>query len=322
MQTTPLGFGGSTVGNLDPDRQIPEGDALAAIEAAWEAGIRYFDTAPLYGAGVGERRMGEILRRYPRRSYVLSTKIGVLVEPPEAGTADGSPFTTVYDYGYDATLRSLEDSMGRTGIDRFDIVFIHDIDVYNHGVEGQKRRFREAMDGAYPALDRLRGEGAVGAIGVGVNSWQVCRQCAEAADFDCFLLAGRYTLLEQESLDPFLGLCAERRIGVIAGAPFNTGILAHGAVPGATYNHTAPPPDILLRTRRIEQVCARHGVSLAAAALRFPLGHPVVAAVLCGPRNAAQVGRSVQAFNETIPAGLWRDLKDEGLIDARAPSPE
>jgi len=307
VELTVLGFGGSQVGNLH--RPVPGDDAARAIAAAWDLGVRYFDTAPLYDHGRGERRMGEALRGRPRDAYVLSTKVGRLVEP----------HGIEYDYSHDGVLRSLDDSRERLGLSRIDVALIHDIDPHNHGAE-QPRRFGEAMTGAFPALARLRREGALGAIGIGVNSWRVCQAAAEATDVDCVLLAGRYTLLEQEAL-AFLSLCERRGIGVIVGAPYNSGILARGAAPGAQHNYTAPSPEIAERVRALEAVCGRHGVSLGAAALQFPLGHPAVAAVLPGSRDAAQVAASVRWLGETIPADVWRELKSRRLIDAAAPTP-
>lgn len=307
VELTVLGFGGSQVGNLH--RPVPIDDAARAVAAAWDLGIRYFDTAPLYDLGGGERRLGEALAGYPRDAYVLSTKVGRLV----------APRGIEHDYSHDGVLRSLEDSLRRLGLARIDVALIHDIDPYNHGAD-QPRRFREAMKDAYPALDRLRRERVLGAIGVGVNSWRVCQDAAEAADFDCFLLAGRYTLLEQEAL-AFLSLCAHRGIGVIVGAPYNTGILARGAISGAQHGYAEPSVRIAERVRRLEAVCAHHRVSLGAAALQFPLAHPAVAAVLPGPRSAAQVDASVRWVAEAIPGEFWQELKREGLIDASAPTP-
>ncbi len=307
VEVTALGFGGSQVGNLH--RPVPPDDAARALAAAWDLGIRYFDTAPLYDLGEGERRMGVALRGRPRDGYVLSTKVGRLV------TAHG----IVHDYSRDGVLRSLEDSLARLGLARIDVALIHDIDPATHGAE-QPRRFREAMAGAYPALDRLRRAGVLGAIGVGVNSWEVCHAAAEAADFDCFLLAGRYTLLEQEAL-VLLELCERRGIAVIVGAPYNTGILARGAVPGAQHGYAEPAPAIAERVRAIEAVCARHRVSLGAAALQLPLAHPAVAAVLPGPRSAAQVAASARWLGEAIPADFWRELNALRLLDAAAPTP-
>ena len=318
-----LGFGGSSVGNLY--QPIAEEDAAATVGAALDAGIRYFDTAPLYGNGLGERRMGLALGQKPRDEFVLSTKAGILPAPAN-GRGDkkaldprGLPFRVAYDYSYDGILGSVEDSLERLGMDRIDVALIHDIDAHTHGEADQGSRFREAMEGAYPALVRLRGEGTVRAVGVGVNDWRVCQECLETADFDCFLLAGRYTLLDQGALATFLPACQERGIGVIIGAPYNSGILARGATDGATYFDAEPPPAILKKVRRMDQICAGHGVSLAAAALRFPLGHPAVASVIPGARSAAHVERNIRLFDEPIPEDLWRELKDEGLIDGAAP---
>lgn len=327
VETTVLGLGGSTVGNLYAERKVSQGDALATIEAAWDSGIRYFDTAPLYGAGLGEQRMAQVLHRHRRSSYVLSTKVGVLLDPlaPEAAraaeTSGGLPFETIYDYSYDGTLRSIEESQRRLGTDRFEIALIHDIDVHTHGVTGQPARFREALAGAYPALRRLRDEGTLAAIGVGVNDWRVCQACLEAADFDCFLLAGRYTLLEQEALQRFLPACQERGIGVIIGAPYNSGILARGAVEGARHDDGVASTAILDRVRRLERICESHSVSLEAAALRFPLGHPAVSSVIPGARSAGQVHRNIRCFEEIIPHDLWLEMKAKGLIAEAAPLP-
>ena len=321
LSLTVLGFGGSVVGNLH--RPVAAEAAAGAVKAAFDAGIRYFDTAPLYGRGLGEHRLGRALRHRRRESFVLSSKVGCLLAPSRtAGRGPNAlPFDVVYDYSYDGTMRSLEDSLQRLGMDRIDLALIHDIDPHTHGQNGWKHRFREAMKGAYPALVRLKREGTVTAIGVGVNDWRVCQACAEAGEFDCFLLAGRYTLLEQEPLRTFLPLCERRGIGVIAGAPYNSGILARGAVDGARYNYRAPRAPILERVRGMERVCAAHRVALAAAALRFPLGHGSVASVLPGTRSAAHVKRNVAAFRARIPADFWLELKHEGLIDAEAPVP-
>lgn len=325
LSLTALGFGGSSVGNLYGP--VSEDDALGAIGEAYEAGVRYFDTAPLYGNGLGEHRTGHALRDRPRGDFVLSTKVGRLLDPLPSGTSRAGgdrhrlPFGVRYDYSYDGVMRSMEHSLQRLGMDRVDVVLIHDIDAHNQDGE-QSPRFDEAMNGAYPALERLRDNGDIAAIGVGVNDWQVCAACLESADFDCFLLAGRYTLLDHEALQTFLPACARRGVGVIVGAPYNSGVLARGAVKGATYFDAPPPSAVLEKVSRMERTCAAHGVSLAAAALRFPLGHPVVTSVLPGVRSAADVGRTIDLFDEIIPDDLWLQLKSEGLIHAEAPVPE
>ena len=325
VSTSALGFGSSTIGNLDQVRIVSESEASLTIQRAWDRGIRYFDTAPLYGGGLGEHRVGCLLRSKKRESYSLSTKVGVILKSlhPEISyhrsVASHLPFKACYDYSYDATLRSIEDSLQRLGLNRIDIAVIHDIDTLTHGTEKQPMIFREAMKGAYPALERLRAEGIVHAIGVGVSSWKICQESALEGDFDCFILAGQYTLLDQEPLNTFLPLCESRKINVIAAAPYGTGILAYGAVPGVQYRHSDASPKILEKTRKMQQICRTYKISLAAAALQFPLGHPNVVSVLPGPRTAEQVDYSVAAFHEKIPLDFWQELKDEKLINPESP---
>lgn len=310
LQLTVLGFGGSAIGNLH--RPVSEDDAFAAIDAALNSGIGYFDTAPLYGGGLGEHRIGRSLGRVERQSFVLSTKVGRLLKPVPSFVAPGPyteqlPFEIVHNYGYDAVRRSLEDSMQRLGLSRIDIALIHDIDPYNHG-DAYMDRFHEAMNGAYPALVRLREEGMLGAIGVGVNNVDVCEACAKMGDFDCFLLAGRLSLIEQGALKSFLPFCESRGIGVIVGAPFNSGILARGTKSAATYNYLAVPDDVREKVETIEDLCGSHRVSLMAAALQYPLRHPAVASVLPGIRSAAQAEACVRAITEPIPEQFWSDF--------------
>jgi D-threo-aldose 1-dehydrogenase len=232
------------------------------------------------------------------------------------------PFAGVYDYSYDGVMRSVEDSLQRLGTHRIDVLLAHDVDVWTHGSEQARReRVQELMEGGYPAMRKLRDEGAVRAIGAGVNEAAACEDLAERGDFDCFLLAGRYTLLEQDPLDSFLPLCERRGIGLIIGGAYNTGILATGAVKGAYYNYRPAPPEVMERVRGIEQVCARHEVRLASAALQFPLGHPAVATVIVGMRSPEEVQRNLEIFGAEIPAGLWSDLKREGLMREDAPTP-
>ncbi len=324
-KVTRLGFGAAPLGNLYAP--VAEDQALAAVHAAYAQHVRYFDTAPLYGHGLSEHRCGEVLRRYPRNSFVLSSKVGRLLRPGRDasdawdGYADALPFRTVYDYTYDGAMRSFEDSLQRLGTDRIDILLVHDIDVRTHGVDGQRRRFDEAVSGAFKALQRLRDEGVVGAIGLGVNEVEVCVAVANRVDIDCALLAGRYSLLEQGALDTLLPLCVTRGIGVILGGPFNSGILASGTSGEARYDYGPAPQAVLDRVRRIEGVCKRHGVSLAAAALQFPYGHPAVATVIPGARTRAEVEHNVAMLNVAIPADLWRELKAEGLMRGDAPCP-
>jgi D-threo-aldose 1-dehydrogenase len=232
------------------------------------------------------------------------------------------PFEGVYDYGHDGVMRSVEDSLQRLGVHRIDVLLIHDVDVWTHGSEEARLiRFREVMEGGYRAMLRLREEGVVRAIGAGINEVQACEDFARAGDFDCFLLAGRYTLLEQGALDTLLPLCAERDMALLIGGPYNTGILATGAVPGAYYNYAPAPPEIMDRVRRIEAVCARHGARLASAALQFPLGHPNVATLIPGARSPEEVEQNRAIFEADVPADLWAELKREGLLREDAPTP-
>ncbi len=322
VEITRLGFGGAPLGNLFS--VVAEQAAEQALDAAWLAGWRYFDTAPLYGHGLGERRVGGYLKTRPRDEYCLSTKVGRLLVEQDT-KVDGGAYVDVpnaapvYDYSHDGALRSVEASLTRLGVGRIDVLLIHDIDRFTHGDE-QPRRFKEAMDGAYPALADLRAQGVIGAIGLGVNEWQVCEAVARVADIDCVLLAGRYTLLEQEPLTSFLPLCQEKSISVIAGGIFNSGILATGPKPGAYYNYAPAPPAILERAAALERICRAHNVPLAAAALRFPLAHPAVAGVVVGARTAGEVRSNQDLLARPIPAALWADLKAERLISPDAPT--
>jgi D-threo-aldose 1-dehydrogenase len=302
-------------------------DTDAALGAAFDAmharGLRYFDTAPMYGTGLSEHRVGACLRRVDRRGIVLSSKVGRLLDPVGGGTAAGAsdgryPFQIRFDYGYDGTMRSIEHSLQRLGTNAIDVALIHDV---NRRWQGDlvEQRYAEAMEGAHRALVELRAAGAIKAFGVGVNDWSILMRFAADGDFDCFMLAGRYTLLDHSALDAFLPDCGRRRIAVLMAAPFNSGILATGATPGATFFYQPAEADIVDRTRRIEAVCARHGVALAAAALQFPLGHPAVASVVTGMRSAAEVDANCAHVAAPIPAAFWDELKHERLIAAHAP---
>ena len=303
--------------------------SLATIEAGYDAGLTLFDTSPYYGYGRSEHRFGQVLRQQPRDSFVLSTKVGRWLQPlrPDAAPpADwrpgGLPFVPTFDYSRDGVMRSLEQSHMRLGLAAIDIAFIHDVDVFTHGsYAAADRRFAEAMDGAYPALDALRRSGEIGAIGVGLNESEWCQRFVEAADLDCILLAGRYTLLEQGALDALLPLCEQKGVGVIIGGPYNSGILAVGPVAGAKYDYADAPAPIVERVRAIAAVCARHDVPLPAAALQFPLAHPAVAAVIPGAVSAVELAHNIALLQHPIPAALWAELKHEGLLPAAAPTP-
>ncbi|WP_240759198.1 aldo/keto reductase [Lichenicoccus roseus] len=325
-----LGFGANAIGNLYV--ALDENDARDAVDAAWDSGVRYYDTAPLYGHGLSERRLGDRLRVRPRDDYVLSSKVGRLLRPhgrttphrlsvAEGGIFEGElPFRPEFDFSYDATMRSFEDSLQRLGLARIDILLIHDADEWTHG-DAIGDRLREVETGALRALRRLRDEGAISAFGAGVNQATACERLMDLGEFDCFLLAGRYTLLEQDALDGLLPRCMAQGVSIILGAPFNSGILATGAIPGARYNYQPADTTILERVARIEAVCGAHDVPLAAAALQFVLAHPAVASVIPGARSAAEARRNAELVATRIPVALWDDLRAERLLRPDAPSP-
>ncbi len=327
VEVTTHGFGGVPLGNLY--RKCTDEDAKAALDAAWAAGIRFYDTAPLYGHGMSEHRIGHFMRQHPRDEWVLSTKIGRVLKAkdPASGISSGNfvdvhPFEGVFDYTYDGVMRSFEDSLQRLATHRIDVLLVHDIDIWTHGSEAaRKARFDELMGSGYKALRELRDGGAVRAIGAGVNEVQAMLEFGRAGDFDCFLLAGRYTLLEQGALDELLPWCERANVSLFIGGPYNSGILATGAVPGAKYNYQDAPREIMDRVARIEAVCERHGVPLKAAALQFPLGHERVASIIPGARSAAEIEENVRIFTTPIPADLWAELKHEGLLREDAPTP-
>ena len=321
-----LGLGGAPLGDLY--ELIPEERALGTVARAYDQGVRLFDTAPLYGYGLSEHRVGHVLRRHPRDSYVLATKVGRHLVPKAPADIDRGQWTgglnmqPVYDYSYDGTMRALEQSHQRLGIERIDIAFIHDVDVWTHGSrETYEPRYKEAVDGAFRALAELRSASVIRAIGMGVNETEPCVRLATDADPDVFLLAGRYTLLEQGGLGDLLPLARRRRFSFLLGGPYNSGILATGAVPGAKYNYKDAPPEIMDRVRRIEAVCARHGIPLKAAAIQFPLGLPEVASVVPGAVRPEEVEDNLRLITRAIPAGLWEELKAEGLLAEDCPVP-
>ena len=323
LTVSAIGFGAAPLGDLYA--RMEERVAIGAVVAAIERGVTLLDTSPLYGHGLSEHRCGTALRIAGREGVVLSTKAGRWMDPRQ-GRGDGSgylgglPHRAVVDYSYDGTLRSVEQSLLRLGTDRIDLLLIHDVDRWTHG-DAVERRFREAMEGAYPALDRMRREGMVKAIGVGVNESAMCARFARAGDFDAMLLAGRYTLLEQGALDDFLPLALEKGIGILLGGVFNSGILATGAIPGAKYNYRDAPPAILDTVRRIEAICAAHDVRLADAALHFGLAHPAISSVVLGAGSAEEVGRNLAALERPVPPTFWAGMREAGLLRPDAPVP-
>ncbi|MDQ2077220.1 aldo/keto reductase [Marinimicrobium sp. ABcell2] len=326
--TSLLGFGSAPIGNLY--RAVTESTASQAVHCALDSELDYFDTAPHYGFGLSETRLGAALKAR-HATPVLSTKVGRLLEPlaeqetdaVRHGFADAPKLEPVFDYSYDGVMRSFEASLARLGREHVDILLAHDLGEVTHG-EQHPQRWREFMDGGYKAMVELRDSGLVGALGLGANEWQICAQALEYGEFDGFLLAGRYTLLEQGAVETFLPLCAERGASVILGGPFNSGILATGVSgPGPHhYNYEPAPEEVITRVARIEAVCRQLNVPLAAAALQFPAAHPQVCSVLAGLANAEEVTRAVELMNWPLPAELWQTLRAEGLLHPSAPTPE
>lgn len=326
LEVTVFGFGAAPIGGFR--FTVPEEQASATIWAAHKAGTNFYDTSPFYGYGRSELRMGAVLRQLPRESFVLSTKIGRTMRPMREGEVianlrpNGLPFAPTFDYSYDGVMRSLEHSLLRLGLARVDILFIHDVDYWslkdNDLVE---RHFTQAMDGGYRALDELRRAGVISAIGCGLNEAEMCARFARAGDFDCMLLAGRYTLLEQGALADFMPLAEKKDISVVIGGPYNSGILTGDVKPGAKYDYADAPSQILERAQRIEAVCRRHDVPLASAAIQFPLAHPAVAAVIPGALSPFEIEQNIGHLRRPIPADLWQELRHEMLLDPAAPVP-
>jgi len=319
LEVTTFGLGGATLaGNMSTVR---ESDGRMLVLDAFDSGVRYFDTAPFYGYGKSEHVMGDGLRDHA--GFVLSTKVGRLLKPRRKPRDPGDawqhplPFEYGFDYSYDGVMRSYEDSLQRLGLARIDILYIHDVDNYTHGAAVQPRMFSAAMDGAYKALDELRRTGEVKAIGLGVNEAKPIADALSHGQWDCFLLAGRYTLLEQEPLHSLFPALEKHGASVVIGGPFNSGILAGRE----TWNYAKAPDDVVKRVKAIAEVCDDHKVALPAAALRFPLAHKVVASIIPGPRSAAELNQIFEWWNAPIPASLWSDLKTARLIDAAAPVP-
>jgi D-threo-aldose 1-dehydrogenase len=327
VEVTVLGLGGAPlVGTKAP---VPAAQAREAIEAAYAAGVRLFDTSPFYGIGLSEHRMGSVLCEKPVRDFVVSTKVGRYLVPEAPEKVDHRTFVgtlnmrLVLDYSYDGVMRAVDQSLQRLGLDRVDILHIHDIDIWSQGSrEAYEKRFAEAMDGAYRAVHELRSQGLVGAIGIGVNEVEPCLRAAAAGDFDCFMLAGRYTLLNQDAFDELLPLMERKNMRMLIAAPYNSGILATGAIPGARYAYQPASAEIMARVAAIEAIGRRHAVPLQAAALQFPLGHPAVAAVVPGAVSAAEVTHNIALMRHAIPADFWAEIKGEKLLPADCPVPD
>lgn len=314
LRVTRLGLGCASIGGLYGD--IPADQAVAVVHRALSLGLNLLDTAPLYGAGKSEIRLGQALADVPRDSYVLASKVGRVLVPTEqdqrvGAFADPDPYQPVFDFSYDGVMRSFEDSLKRLGVERIDILHIHDPD--NH--------WQAAIDEAYPALDKLRGEGVIQAVSAGMNQWEMLARFAREGDFDCFLLAGRYSLLDQGSLDELLPLCIEKNIGIMAGGTYNSGILAKGAGAGATYNYQEAPPDIAAKAKSLEAVAARHRVDLRAAASQFVFAHPAITCIIPGTRQPDRVQENFDLLTQDVPPAFWAELRAEGLVRDDAPLP-
>lgn len=326
LKVTRFGFGGAPMSGFRGP--VTEEEAQVTLSAALEAGVTLFDTSPYYGYGRSELRVGQALRDRPRESFVLSTKVGRVMEPfdrhrpPDNLRPGGLPFAPRYDYSAAGAERSLEQSTMRLGIPEIDIVLIHDVDVYTHGSQAAAdARYDQVMSGCYPYLETLRSAGTVKAIGVGLNEWEMSLRFAEETDIDCILLAGRYTLLDQGALFQFLPKCVEKNISVILGGPFNSGILATGLTENARYDYGDIPQDVVDRFVSLEKICRRHGVPVRSAALQFPLAHQAVTSVIPGAVSVQEFEENFASMREKIPHDCWVDLKQAGLIADSAPVP-
>ena len=316
VEVTELGFGGGPLGGLYA--ALDDDTAAAALAAGWDGGIRYFDTSPHYGIGTSERRMGAALHDQPRAEFTLSTKVGRLLVPQDAAGQTDEAFEVpatyrrVWDFTRDGVRRSVADSLARLGLDRIDVLFLHDAEEH----------FEDALRDGYPALAELRAEGAVGAIGAGMYDHALLTRLVREADVDVVMLAGRYTLLNQSALDDLMPACAERGVSVLGASVLNSGLLATPRpAADAHYDYAPAPPELVARAHRIADVCEAHGVTLPQAAMAFPLLHPVVAGIVLGMRTPAEVAGNLAAFGAEVPAALWADLRAAGLIDERAPAP-
>lgn len=321
IELSAMGLGCAQLGGLY--QAMSDAEAQAIVDAAWEAGIRYFDTAPYYGYTLSERRLGDALRERDRDSFVISTKAGRLmkldagVQPGENGWAQPLPFRPHFDYSYDGIMRSHQDSLRRLSLERVDILYVHDIGQATHGTLHNHYWKQLTHGGGFRALTCLREEGSVRAIGLGVNEWQVVADAIEACDIDCALLAGRYTLLEQAARKPLLDQCAERGIGIVIGGPFNSGILAGTR----KFNYEDAPAPIIARVEAIEAVCREHSVPIQAAALQFPMAHPAVVCCVAGAHSPEQLRQNAAWFAQKLPDRLWQDLVRHRLVDRHAPTP-
>lgn len=328
LNVATLGFGAASMGNLF--QAVSDKESQITLNAAINSGMNLFDTSPRYGAGLSERRVGDALRSLPKDQYVLSTKVGRVLKPDVTaninklrhGFLTPMPFDAHYDYTYDGIIRSFEDSQQRLGLAEIDILLVHDLGAYTHGKD-DRHYFKQFEISGYKALEELRKNGLIKAVGLGVNEVDICERVMNIGQFDCFLLAGRYSLLEQSPLHQFIPKCEAHGASIILGGPYNSGILATG-VRGKTvpyYDYEPAPQSIIDKVSKIETVCDEYQVTLAAAALQFPLGHPTVASVIPGLGSSKRVEQTLDLFSENIPSEFWQQLKDENLLDQEAPLP-
>ena len=304
LQVTRLGMGTAPIGNLyEP---LNDAEALETVQRSYEHGIRFFDTAPLYGAGEAERRLGAALRGVPRDEVIIQTKVGRIIRPDRS---------IYFDYSRDGVMKSFEDSLERLGMDRVDILLVHDPDY-----ENAEAHHRQSLDEAFPTLLDLRAQGVIGAVGAGMNQWEMEWEFAKNVDVNCFLLAGRYTLLEQTSLD-FLDWCTENDVSIFLGGVYNSGILATGPIPGAKYDYEDAPEEILTKAGSLQEITTKYGVPLHVAALHFAGAHPAIASLVIGSATAAEADDNRTIWDVKAPAAMWQELQDSGLIAAEAPLP-
>ncbi|MDM9626250.1 aldo/keto reductase [Rhizobium sp. S152] len=318
LAVTEVSFGAAALGGLY--RACPREQAMETLEAAWDSGIRYFDVAPWYGLGLAERRMGDFLREKPESEWVLSTKVGRLLRPVPTGTVpdysyvDPLSFDADYDYSYDGIMRSVEFSYARLGLNRIDILYVHDIGGYTHGAAKNAVYLRQFLDGGIKALEELKASGAIKAFGLGVNEVPVCLDVMRNADIDCILMAGRYTLLDRSAVGELLPLCRQKGTSLVVGGVFNSGILATGAVPGSNFDYMPATPDVLAKVAAMEEIAGKHGVPLAAPALQFPLRDPLVSSVLIGTAKASSVIRNMELFSPTLPDSIFPEFDPLTLV--------
>ncbi|WP_099827672.1 aldo/keto reductase [Oceaniglobus indicus] len=312
LHLTELSFGGAGIGNLY--RPVSRADAMATLDTAWDAGMRYFDTAPYYGQGLSERRMGDFLQGKPRGDFVLSTKVGRILKPitdgrqPDNGFVDALPFSVNYDYSHDGIMRSFEDSLTRLGLTSVDILFVHDLESGSFAGDEYARHLDTFCHDGIHALRSLKSSGRIGAFGLGVNEVAACINVMERVSLDCLLMAGRYSMLDRSASGRLMSMCEDSGTAMIVGGVFNSGILATGAKPGATFNYAAASPEILQKVEQMEKAAADHDVALANAALHFPLRNPVVASVLIGTAKPSSLTRNLDLFSHPVPDALWPEM--------------